>query len=96
MANVRKDRLEPASSFAFSAVDYFGPWYIKEGCREVKYYGVLFTCLASRAVHREVGSSLFTDSFLNAYRRFVGRCSPVQHLQSDQGANFVGVRHELQ
>ena len=96
MANLPKDRLEPAPPFAFSAVDYFGPWYIKEDRREVKRYGVLFTCLASRAVHIEVASSLSTDSFLNAYRRFVGRRGPVQHLRSDQGTNFVGARNELQ
>ena len=28
MANLPKDRLKPAPPFAFSAVDYFGPWYI--------------------------------------------------------------------
>ena len=39
MANLPEDRLEPAPPFAFSAVDYFGPWYIKEGRREVKRYG---------------------------------------------------------
>ena len=96
MANLPEDCLEPAPPFAFSAVDYFGPWYIKEGHREGKRYGVLFTCLASRAVHLEVASSLSTDSFLNAYRRFVGRRGPVQQLRSDQGTNFVGARNELQ
>ena len=90
-----EDRLEPAPPFTFCAVDYFGPWYIKEGRREVKRYGVLFTCLASRAVHLEVSSSLSTDSFLNAYRRFVGRRSPIRQLHSDQGTNFVGARNKL-
>ena len=37
MANLPEDPLEPAPPFAFSAVDYFGPWYIKEGRREVKH-----------------------------------------------------------
>lgn len=89
MANLPDDCLEPASPFTFCAVDYFGPWYVKEGRREVKRYGVLFTCLASRAVHLEVASSLSTDSFLSAYRRFVGRRGPVRQLRSDQGTNFV-------
>ena len=96
MANLPEDRLEPAPPFTFCAVDYFGPWHIKEGRREVKRYGVLFTRLASRAVHLEVASSLSTDSFLNAYRRFVGRRGPVRQLRSDQGTNFVGAKNELQ
>ena len=96
MANLPEDRLEPAPPFTVCAVDYFGPWHIKEGRCEVKRYGVLFTCLASRAVHLEVASSLSTDSFLNAYRRFVGRRGPVRQLRSDQGTNFVGAKNELQ
>ena len=47
-------------------------------------------------VDLEVANSLSTDSFLNAYRRFVGRRGPVRQLRSDQGTNFVGARNELQ
>lgn len=95
MANLPDDHLEPAPPFTFCAVDYFGPWHIKGGRCEVKRYGELFTCLASTAVHLDVESSLSTDSFLNAYHRFVGRCNPVPQLRSDQGTNFVGARNEL-
>ena len=35
--------------------------------------GVLFTCLASRAIYLEVSHTLETDSFLNAFRRFICR-----------------------
>ena len=44
----------------------------------------------------ETASSLTTDSFLNAYRRFVCRHGPVQQLRSDQGTNFVGAKNELE
>ena len=30
MADLPKDRLEPAPPFTYGAVDLFGPWYIKE------------------------------------------------------------------
>ena len=96
MADLPEDRLEPAPPLTFSAVDYFGPWYVKEGRRELKRYGVLFTCLSSRAIHLEVSKSLTTDSFLNAYRRFVGRRGPVRQLRSDQGTNLIGAMDELQ
>ena len=79
MANLPEDRVQPAPPFSYSAVDYFGPWYVNEGRHQLKRYGV-FTCLASRAVHVEVAYSLPKDSLINAYRSFVGRQGPVHQL----------------
>ena len=95
MADLPKDRLEPTPPFTYVGVDFFGPFYVKEGRSEKKRWGALFTCLVSRAVHIEVAHTLSTDSFLNAYRRFVGRRGPVRHLRCDRGTNFVGAKHEL-
>lgn len=61
---------KPAAPFTYSAVDHFGPFFVKEGRKEVKRYGVIFTCLASRAIHIETANSLETDAFINALRRF--------------------------
>ena len=94
MADLPEDRLEPAPPFT-CAVDYFGPWYIKDRRRELKRHEVLFRCLASRAIHLEVANSLSTDLFLNAYRRFVACRGPLRQLRSDQGSNFVGAMNEL-
>ena len=96
MAPLPNDRLEEAPPFTYCAVDYFGLWYIKEGRKEMKRYGVIFTCMASHAVHLETAVSLRTDSFLNAYRCFIGRRGPVQQLRSDQGTNFVDAKNELE
>ena len=95
VADLPEDRLEPAPPFTFCAVDYFGPFSIKEGRKEMKRYGVLFTCLASRAIHLETSTSLETDAFINALRRFICRRGPIRQLRSDQGTNFVGAKHEL-
>ena len=95
MANLPSSRVEPAPQFSYCAVDYFGPWYVKEGRKEVKRYGALFTCLASRAVHIKVAHSMETDSFLQALRRFTCRRGPIRELRSDQGTNFVGAENEL-
>ena len=95
MAILPKDRVEPAPPITYSAVDYFGPFTVKERRKEVKRYGVIFTCMASRAVHVEVADTSETDSFICALRRFICRRGPIRQLRSDQGTNFVGAKKEL-
>ena len=95
MSDLPEDRLEPTPPFTYCAVDYFGPFIIKDGRKELKRYGGLFTYMASRAVHIETANSLETDSFINALRRFICRRGPIRQLRSDQGTNFVGARTEL-
>jgi len=95
MADLPKDRLEPSPPFTYCAVDYFGPFYIKERRSVLKRYGVIFTCMASRAVHLESANSMDTDSFINALRRFIAVRGPIRQLRSDMGTNFVGAKREL-
>jgi len=94
MADLPEDRLEESPPFTYSAVDYFGPFIIKEGRKESKRYGVLFTCLASCAIPIEVACSLTTDAFIDAYRRCVCRSGAVRMLRSVRGTNFIGARSE--
>ena len=95
MAELPYDRLEPTPPFTNCAVDYSGPFVIREGRKDLKRYGVLFTCMASRAVHVEASATLETDYFINAFSRFVSRRGPIRQLRWDQGTNFVGARREL-
>ena len=95
MADLPTDRLEPSPPFTYCAVDFFGPWHIKEGRKELKRYGVLFTCLACRAIHVETANSLSTDSFINSLRRLFAIRGPIRQLRSDRGTNFVGAEREL-
>eukprot|EP00057_Strongylocentrotus_purpuratus_P004676 XP_003729220.2 PREDICTED: uncharacterized protein LOC100890809 [Strongylocentrotus purpuratus] len=95
MANLPEDRLTPAPPFTYAGVDCFGPWIIKEGRKELKRYGLLFTCMASRGVHIEVLNSLTTDAFINALRRFISVRGPVRQLRCDRGTNFVGAEAEF-
>ncbi len=72
MSDLPTCRVDSSSlPFSYTGVDYFGPFTIKNGRKEVKRYEVLFTCLVSRAVHLEVASSLDADSFLHGLRRFI-------------------------
>ena len=95
MSDLPEDRLHQVPPFTYCAVDYFGPWIIKEKRKELKRYGVLFTCMASRAIHLEAAHSLETDSFINALRHFICHQGPIRQMRSDQGTNFVGVKKEL-
>lgn len=58
MSDLPEDRLESCPPFTYCGVYYFGPFAIKEGRKELKRYGVLFTCMSSRAIHLETGASL--------------------------------------
>ena len=90
MSDLPQDRLKPAPPFSYCGVDYFGTSYIKEWRKELKGYGVLFTCMASRSIHLEVACTMETDSFINFLRRFICRRGPIRQLRSDQGTNKIG------
>ena len=96
MADLREDRVVPNQpSFSHVGVDYFGPFMVKRGRKEVKRYGCIFTCLTTRAVHIKVSFTLDTDSFINALQRFVARGGQPKIIHSDNGTNFVGANKEL-
>jgi hypothetical protein len=95
MSNLPTERVEPSAPFTYCAVDYFGPFSIKEKRSEIKRYGVLFTCMSSRAVHIETANSLDTDSFINALRRLIAVRGVIRQLRCDMGTNFVGAQREL-
>jgi hypothetical protein len=81
--------------FSVTGIDYFGPIDVIIFRRHVKRYGVIFTCLNTRAVHLEVSSSLDTDSFLMAFRRFTNLRGKVAICYSDNGTNLVAGEKEL-
>ena len=96
MTNLPKDRMCEGPPFTYCGVDLFGSFFVKEGRKEMKRYGTLFTCLSSRAVHIDKSNSLSTDSFILCLRRFIGQRGNVKHIRSDNGSNFVGASAELQ
>ena len=63
--------------------------------RTAKRYGVIFTCLVTRAVFLELAQSLSTPDFLMVMRRFMGLYGKPRSINSDNGTNFVGTEREL-
>lgn len=77
--------------FESTGVDLCGPLYLKTG---EKVWIVLFTCVIYRYVHLELVTSLSTEGFLLALRRFIERRGP-SSIWSDQGINFIGANNLL-
>lgn len=82
-------------AFYSAGMDCFGPLMVTLGRRTEKRWGLLFKCLTTRAVHIEVLTSMTSDAFLMALRRFIGRRGQPAELYSDQGTNFRGGETEL-
>ena len=96
MTNLPKERLTPENPpFTSVGVDYFGPPYVQQGRSHVKRYGCVFICLTTRAVHIEITSTLDTDSFINALRRFISLRENPSSVYSDNGSNFRAGEQEL-
>ena len=81
--------------FTNTGMDYFGPMFVSVGCRRETRYGVLFTCLTTRAVHLELAGGLTTDSCIMSIRKLIGRCGCPREIHSDNGTNFRGAAKEL-
>ena len=77
-------------------LDYFGPLLTTQRRSTVKVWGVIFRCLATRAVHLDLVHSLDTDAALMAITRFQARRGNVREIWSDNGSNFKAADKELQ
>ena len=95
MSDLPEERVEPTAPFSHVGMDVFGPFICKDVRREVKRYGLIFTCLSSRAVHLELLDAMTSDCFINCLRCHIAIRGPVHTLLSDQGTYFVGVKGEL-
>lgn len=56
---------------------------------------LIFTCLASRAIHIEALDDLSTDSFISGLRCLIALRGVVRLVRCDRGTNFVGADNEL-
>ncbi|XP_026476038.1 uncharacterized protein LOC113381302 [Ctenocephalides felis] len=59
----------------------------------IKAYICLFACMATEAIHFELATSLSTEAFMSALRRFIARRGCYSVIHSDNGRNFVGAKN---
>ena len=97
MAELPECRLAPCTPpFYYTSCDYFGPYHVKVGRNKTtKYYGVIFTCLNTRAVHLELAVDCSTMEFIQVLRRFFSIRGQPSVIISDNGTQFVGAEREL-
>jgi hypothetical protein len=85
-------RLTFERAFKTTGVDCAGPLFLADGS---KVYMVLFTCMAVRAIHLELLSSMSTRVMVLAIQRFISRRGTPERFISDHGTNFVGLSNLL-
>ena len=61
----------------------------------MKHYGVIFTCLNTRAVHLELAVDYSTMEFIQVLRRFFAVRGQPRLMIGDNGSQFVGAGREL-
>lgn len=92
-------RVQFSKAFLHTGVDFAGPVRLRisvgRGTRTTKGYFAVFVCLAVKAIHLEVVSSLTTDAFIAAIIRFRSRRGTIAQLYSDNATNFVGAFRKL-
>ncbi|GFX67684.1 integrase catalytic domain-containing protein [Trichonephila clavipes] len=87
-----EDRVREAQIFEITGVDLCGSLFLRD---RTKSWILLFTCAVFRAVHMELVTSLSTESFILALRRFISRRGRSFTIYSDNGKNLVGTSNEL-
>ena len=97
MADLPHHRTAPDSPpFYYTSCDYFGPLTVKVGRNKTtKHYGVIFTCLNTRAVHLEIATDCTTMEFIQTLRRFFSIRGYPAMMLSDNGTQMVGAQREL-
>ncbi|XP_057294660.1 uncharacterized protein LOC130623195 [Hydractinia symbiolongicarpus] len=98
MSSLPVERLRPSPPFSSTSLDFFGPYLIRgEVQKRVrgKCYGVIMTCMVSRAVYIDLSHDYSTDAFLQVLRRFSSLRGWPHRIYSDPGSQLVGASNEL-
>ena len=92
------ERLQASPAFFHCACDIFGPYEIRDAVKKRTFgkgYGVIFTCLYSRAVHLELADGYDTKSFMSVLSRFTDIRGYPGTMRSDQGSQLKSASKEF-
>ena len=91
MADLPLHRAVPDSPpFYYMSCDYFISLTVKVGRNKTtKHYGVIFTCLKTRAVHLEIATNCTTTEFIQTLHRFFSIRGYPTMMMRDNGTQMV-------
>ena len=97
MANLPKPHLAPFTPPCYyTACDYFDPYKVKISRKKTaNNYGVIFTCLNTRAVHLELTVDYSTMEFMQTLQRFFAIRSQPAMMLRENGSQLVSAECEL-
>ena len=101
MGELPSYRSEMLPAFAIVSMDLFGPMEVKDDVikrgpkRIKKVWGVLYTCVSTRAVHLDIAIDYSTKSVLHTLRRVMAVRGDIRKVISDTGTQLVGASREI-
>lgn len=99
MADLPSERVVISRPFQKVSIDYGGYFLLKSSHLKkaplVKAYIAIFICMATRAIHIELVTSLSSDAFIMTLKRFIARRGNPSVIVSDNATNFWGARNQL-
>ena len=99
MDELPSTRVQHSRLILTTGMDYAGPNSLKLGpqrCKMItKGYIAIIVFFVTKAVHIEVVTSLATEAFLSALRRFIPLRGKPKTIYPDNGTNIQGAVNEL-
>ena len=98
MAPLPKSRMVMSPTFHEISIDLFGPYEIKDSVKQrthKKVWGLVLSCIASRAVHIDITEDYSMDSVLQTLSRFMSLRGRPARIISDKGSQLVAASEDL-
>ena len=98
MAPLPTSRMVMSPTFHEISIDLFGPYEIKDTVKQrsrKKVWGLVLSCIASRAVHIDITEDYSMDSALQTLTRFMSLRGRPARIISDKGSQLVAASEDL-